>query len=130
MPVGYPKDPVAHAAILAANRAEKEKITKHGHRAYKPSGTPRKKATVAAANSDEVPRVKRAYKSRKTATPKEVYAILADEGNTVVTAPGTMIKVLEEKIETLEVQLRNAEMRADKAELHLDAVLDLIALRR
>ena len=50
MPVGFPKDPVAHAAVLAANRAEKEKITKHGHRTYRRGTATSARKTVVTAS--------------------------------------------------------------------------------
>ena len=128
MPVGYPRDPVAHAAILAANREAKAKVVKHGKRTYRRSTTPSENATVVAASSGEVqPVKKRTYKSRKTATPKEVYAVLADEGNTVVTAPGTMIKVLEEKIDELTWENERLKKNVEASDRRLMTLLDLIS---
>ena len=102
MPVGYPKDPVAHAAVLAANRKEKERITKHGHRAYRPSGAPRKRDQVTSAS-------------------------VPDERDNIIKALENDKTRLEYEVDDLARQLKDAKEATNDMRLYLFAVLDLVA---
>ena len=108
MPVGFPKDPVAHAAVLAANRAEKARITKHGHRAYRPSGAPRKKAATEVDLLWE-------NKNLSASDLAMIKALEADKTR------------LEYEVDDLARQLNDAKETTNDLRLYLFAVLDLVA---
>ena len=115
MPVGFPKDPEKHAAVMAAKKAERE-ANGNPKRTYKP------RKTSAAAQST----TKRKYVRR---TPV-VNNVRVDPDDLRNIDPRNMMKVAdenEETIQNLEEQLNIALDRAHVAERRLMALLDLMS---